>query len=75
MYFTFMLSFSRFRPLSSSSGFASLDDNAIRSAMPQNLLNIDDIYKNYGEALKHYSKVNFFETLDTNSFSLRFVLC
>lgn len=26
--------------------------------MPQNLLSIDDIYKNYGEALKHYSKVS-----------------
>lgn len=48
----------RFRPLSTSSGFASLDDNAIRSTMLQNLLNIDDIYKNYGEALKHYSKVS-----------------
>lgn len=44
--------------MSTSSGFASLDDNAIRSTMPQNLLNIDDIYKNYGEALKHYSKVS-----------------
>lgn len=49
----------RFRPLSTNSGFASLDDNAIRSTMPQNVLNIDDIYKNYGESLKHYSKVNF----------------
>jgi len=26
--------------------------------MPQNLLSVDDIYKNYGEALKHYSKVS-----------------
>lgn len=50
----------RFRPLSSSSGFASLDDSAIRSTMSQNLPNIDDIYKNYGEALKHYSKVSYF---------------
>jgi len=48
----------RFRPLSTNAGFVSLDDNAIRSTMPQNLLSIDDIYKNYGEALKHYSKVS-----------------
>ncbi|XP_026821894.1 protein brunelleschi [Rhopalosiphum maidis] len=46
----------KFRPLSTNTGFVSLDDNVVRSTMPQNLLSIDDIYKNYGEALKHYSK-------------------
>jgi len=44
--------------LSTNTGFVSLDDNVVRSTMPQNLLSIDDIYKNYGEALKHYSKVS-----------------
>ncbi|XP_050428976.1 protein brunelleschi [Adelges cooleyi] len=46
----------KFRPLSSSTGFASLDDNAVRSVIPQNILNIDEIYKSYSEALIHYSK-------------------
>ncbi|XP_050532714.1 protein brunelleschi isoform X2 [Daktulosphaira vitifoliae] len=46
----------KFRPLSTSSGFASLDDSTIKSTIPQNILSIDEIYKSYSEALIHYSK-------------------